>query len=175
MEAFRIIGITGIRESEIPCRGIWEYFETAFMGVYPEAEFSVKKFKYLPWEGKKICHYADDILEEYDDGKTTMLLGYSMGGVIATALEPRFKKTKISKVVTVFSPHTFLGGIFSKMCGSGLVKTRAPIFSMQARFDVVVPWGSKYPGAEQHRILNCDHLYGLNLKNAMKIAQASVL
>lgn len=175
MEGLRIVGINGIFEPESPCRGIWEYFELAFTQVYPEAEFSVKKLKYFPWEGKKIRHYADAILEEYDDGITTILLGYSMGGVIATALEPRFTKTKISKVVTVFSPHTLFGGIFSKMCGSGSVKTQAPVISIQARFDLVVPWGSKYPGAQQHRVLRCDHLFGLDLTCARKIAETSAL
>lgn len=175
VDTLRIVGIVGMLEPATPCFGLWEYFETAFKEVYPEAEFVVKRLRYLPFEGKKIRTYAEGILEEYDDGKPTMLFGYSMGGVVAAALEPRFIKTKISKVVTVFSPHTFLRGKFSQMCGSALLKTQTPIISVRARFDVVVPWGSKHPHASRHLVLNCDHLFGLNRKVALKIAEASVL
>lgn len=174
----RIIGIVGIWNLTRLYRPMWSHFESAFKARFPRATFSVEDIWYSPWQGEKIRAFADKIVSKYDDGgEEILLLGYSLGGSIATAIAPRFKKTRVRVVVTVWAPHTFLGGVFSKMLGVNLKGIGLPVVSCRARFDWLVIWGSKYPGATKHITVTCDHLFGLlfSKRPAEIIAEASLL
>lgn len=172
----RIIAIVGIWNFPREYQPLWQHFETAFTEEFPGSHFFLEQEWFSFWEKSRIRHFSDRIVEKYDDGgKEILLLGYSMGGVIAAAIAPRFRNTPVRKVVTVWSPHTFLGGLFSRMCGSTLGALPAPILSCQSRFDWFVPWGSKYPNATRHIIVPCDHLFSLlwSKKPANLIARAA--
>jgi len=173
----RIIGIVGIWSSRL-YKPVWRHFETAFKKRFLGATFAVEDVFFSPWQGKKIRKFADDIVAKYDDGgEDVLLLGWSMGGTIATSIVPKFKKTRVCGVVTVFSPHTFLWGLFSWMLGSSLQGVQAPVTSFSARFDYLVLWGAKYPKAVKHVWISCDHILGLlfSKKPAEEIAKAAVL
>ncbi|PCI30841.1 hypothetical protein COB52_00720 [Candidatus Kaiserbacteria bacterium] len=168
-----IVYIPGILEitSQISNR-----FRKAFAKYFPETDFVVEECFYFPWQKNKMLRFADAILKEYDhEGREVILFGFSMGGVIATAIAPRFKKAKV-RVITLMSPHTFLWGLFSKMLGSNLKDDEGiSIISFRARFDWVVWWGARHPYAEHHEAISCDHLLGplFSDKPAEKIAEVS--
>ncbi|MBC7836292.1 hypothetical protein H7X87_00735 [Acetobacteraceae bacterium] len=172
----RIIAIVGVWNFQTLSRLMWPHFETAFKKQFPRASFSVEHLWYSPWQGEKMRRFADSIVEKYDDGEEDiLLLGHSMGGVIATAIASRFTKARVVQVVTVFSPHKFLGGIFPRMLRSR--RTNVPVVSCSALLDWIVLWGARHPDAVRHARINCDHLFGLLLSKgpAEKIAKAAKL
>lgn len=172
----RIVAIVGIWNFRTAYRRLWKHFELAFAKEFPQAQFTVEYLWYSPWQRQKMRNFADGIVRKYDDGgKEVMLLGYSMGGVIVAAITPKFTKTKVRAVVSVWGPHTFLRGLFSWMLGSSLQKLSAPVISFSARLDYFVLWGAKYPAAVVHKKLWCDHLFGLLLSDgpAKTIAQTT--
>lgn len=172
----RIVAVVGIWDFQRLYGRLWKNFELAFVKEFPQARFTVEHLWYSPWQGKKMRTFAADIVRKYDDGgEDIILLGYSMGGVIATAITPKFTKTKVRAIVSVWGPHTFLWGLFSRMLGSNLQKLSAPVISFSARLDYFVPWGARYPAALVHKKLWCDHLLGLLLSggSAKTIAQTT--
>lgn len=148
----------------------------AFAKRLPDAVFATEECFYSPWQKTKMLAFAETILKKHDvEGGEVILLGYSMGGVIATAIAPRFKHAKV-RVITLMAPHTFLWGLFSKMLGSSLSSDGGiDIVSFQGWLDWAVVWGAKHPYARKHRKIFCDHLFGLLFSNrpAEKIADAS--
>lgn len=172
----RVLAIVGINEPNLPIGRLWRNFEKAFCGVYTDAKFMVERQHFMPWEGCRVRNFAEEILKKHDTNQEEeiLLLGYSLGGCVATAIADRFKKAKVHQIVTVFSLHTFFGKTFSKMCGSNLERTEAPVISFAARFDPVVWWGSRHPHAKKHIVLRTDHLFGLHFEGpAKQIAHAS--
>jgi hypothetical protein len=175
-KTLRVLAIVGINEPVAPAGVLWRNFEKAFCDVYSDATFVLERQHFMPWEGNKVRNFAETILEKHDinTGEEILLLGYSLGGCIATAIADRFQEVKVHQIVTVFSPHTFFGKTFSKMCGSNLGVTKAPVMSVTARFDPIVWWGSRHPYAKKHIMLHIDHLFGLNYEGpAKQIARAS--
>src|SRR5262249_6510427 len=68
-----------------------------------------------PWEIPRLRRFTDCLIEKYDDGVDTLLVGHSIGGVLACAIAASCKESEVVGVVTIFSPHRFLGGIFSRL------------------------------------------------------------
>lgn len=159
--ALRVIGIVGIWSIRL-YEPVWRHLREAFLGQFPGATFATEDMFFSPWQGKKMRAFADSIVCKYDDGGDDVLLvGWSMGGTIATAIAPKFKRTRVRGVVTIFSPHTLLWGLFSWMLGSNLKGIGVPVVSCSARFDWIVLWGGRYPAALKHFRVRCDHLLGL--------------
>jgi pimeloyl-ACP methyl ester carboxylesterase len=148
----------------------------AYSKRFPDAVFATEDCFYFPWEKTKMLRFAEEILKKNDvTGQEVILLGYSMGGVIATAIAPRFKHAKV-RVITLMAPHTFLWGLFPKMLGSSLSSDGGiDIVSFQGWLDWAVVWGAKHPHARKHHKIFCDHLVGLLFSSqpAEKIAEAS--
>lgn len=164
----RVIGIVGVWDFPKGYSKIWQNFREA---LGEDDTLTVEIAFYAPWNLSAMRDFAKRILNKYDDGdEDIVLLGYSMGGVIATVIADQFTHTHVSKVVTVFSPHTFLWGVFTRKLGAPL-ETDARIVSFGAQFDYMVWWGSEHPCAEEHHLLRCDHLLGLiiNPEHAKKI------
>lgn len=158
----RIVAIVGIWNFRTAYGRLWKNFELAFAKEFPQAQFSVEYLWYSPWQRQKIRNFADSIVRKYDDGgEEVMLLGYSMGGVIATAIAPKFAKTKVRALISVFGPHTFLFGLFSWMLRSRPEVCLTPVLSFRAKFDCMVWWGSFYPRAVKHITVYSDHLFWL--------------
>ena len=170
----RIVIIVGIWTFHNLYGPIFKHYKAAFANEFPHAQLSVEYLWYSPWQGQKMRNFADHILRKYDTGEEILLVGYSIGGSIACAIAPRFKHSAVRAVVTVFAPHTFLWGIFSRMLNVDLRRIPvAPVFSFEGRLDWAVLWGAKHPRARKHAKLWCDHLFGLlfSQKPAEKIAK----
>jgi len=171
----RVIGICGIWDNFLYDR-VWQHFAEAFGKQFPGSSFATERLWFWPWQKNKMLDFANRIIAKYDDGEEIMLLGWSMGGVIATSIAPKFTKSYVRAVVTVFSPHRFLFGLFSKMLGSIPERLgKIPVVSFSAiPIDELVWYGARYPGAIKHVNILSDH--GLALifspKPAATIAEA---
>lgn len=158
----RIIGIVGIWDFRRLYAWVWGNLESEFAKKFPGAGFTVEHLWYSPWQGKKMRSFCDSIVADNDRGGDIILVGWSMGGVVATAIAPRFKRSRVVAVVTLFSPHTFLFGLFSRMLNSSVHGLgQIPVVSFSARLDQLVLWGTRYPKAVRHLKMWSDHLFCL--------------
>ncbi len=142
---------------------MWEHLGAAFVHAFPGSDNAVEREFYLPWQTDAMRTYAERILIKHDSGEELLLVGHSMGGVIACAIAPRFAHSKVRGIVTIFSPHMYLGGHFSRALGAG--KVRIPLISFEAAWDAWVPYGTRHPQSREHTLLETDHVFGL-IRNA---------
>ena len=156
----RILCISGVWCLQHP-GSMWSNIGTAFTDQFPDAELVIAEEHNLhPWEFERMRRFCDHLVHAYDDGMETLLVGHSMGGIIACAIAKRFKKTRIHGIVTIFSPHTFLGGVFP-MVLSVTDDLRIPIISFGAVGDILVWWGTRHPESRMHQMLWSTHLSSL--------------
>jgi pimeloyl-ACP methyl ester carboxylesterase len=154
----RIIGISGVWCDQNP---IWKPLREAFTREFPRSEFVVKEEAGChPWEIWRLRKIVQDICREYDDGTPTLFVGHSMGGIIACAAAQKFRRSRIRGIVTIYSPHVFLGGFFSYALEAvGILP--APVLSFNARRDELVWWGARHPHSAVHITLPSNHFTDL--------------
>ena len=138
---------------------MWQHLEQEFKKVFPIDEAVVEHLFYLPWEFEKIRVYAKHVRFSHDTGDDVLIVGHSMGGVLACGIAPQFSKSRVRGVVTIFSPHTYMGGRFSLEFGA--VNIAAPIVSFAATWDAWVPYGARHEKSREHVELKTDHVFGL--------------
>lgn len=156
----RIVVIVGVVDSGILNRELWRRLDEVFEVEFPGVPVIVERSWYLPWDFQKMRKYGDRIVEKYDTGEDVILMGYSMGGVVASSIAARFTKSNVRMLATVFSPHQFLWGWFSSALGSNQNGfENFPVVSFTAKYDWIVWWGSAYPAAIKHFPLECDHYF----------------
>jgi len=145
----RILCLTGAWCVEHPCP-VWQNIGAALRSYFPDAEIVIEEEHDLdPWEIARIQSFCDQLVEKYDDGTETLFVGHSLGGRIACAVAYRFKKTPVCGIVTIFSPHTFLGKILPQI-PDAREKLNTTIVSFGARIDGVVLWGTHHPHETKH-------------------------
>ena len=143
-----IVGIVGIWDFPRIYIYMWNNLKAAFGKKIPGVSFEVEHLWYSLWEWRKMRNFADHLVEKYDTGEELLIVGYSLGGVIAAAMVPRFKRSKVRCVVTVFAPHRYLFGLFSWMLNSRPSEMGSTaVLSFGAHLDFMVPCGSRYPRA----------------------------
>ena len=138
---------------------LWRRLETEFRVYFPHATYVLEREFYSPFQKEKILAYGKRILKTHDTGEELLLVGHSMGGVLADAIAPRFTKSRVRGIVTIFSPHEYRDGEFARMLGVGT--SSIPLVSFAAAWDLLVPSGSRHPRTLEHRVLRTDHTYGL--------------
>ena len=156
----RIIAVPGIWYFARQYAGLERRLKDAFLEQFPDATFTMKYLWYHPWQGKKMRQFEEDLIAEFDTGGDVVLVGYSMGGIISCAIAPRFKKSNVRGVITIYAPHRYLWGFFSRMLGSKALNG-IPVASFAAKIDLMVPCGARHPQAVAHTWLWSDHLYAL--------------
>lgn len=166
----RLVAIGGILDSDFN-QGMWVNVGNALREYYPALTVSAQRTWYWPWQFAEMRRLIDHIVATYDTGEDLILAGHSLGGVLMCAAAPRFKKSRVVGVVTLFAPHTYLFGIFSKMLGC--TPLTVPVVSFKAWFDLMSPWGTRHAQSVRHTRLLTDHQFGLvkNKKLAATIAQ----
>jgi alpha-beta hydrolase superfamily lysophospholipase len=127
-----------------------------FRRQFPEIhEMVVEQLDFChPWDFERLQGFRDHLVAKYDDGIPTLIVGHSMGGVIACAIADRFEKTEVRGIVTIYSPHTFLREIFPRGLDAPR-ELRPKIVSFGAIGDMIVLWGTRHPDATRHfRVLS---------------------
>ena len=154
----RILGINGVWCHTNP---IWNTLVPAFKEKFPDAQFVIEEDSGCwPTEVRRMRKFVDHLYDKYDDGVDALLVGHSMGGIYASALANRFQRSTVRGVVTIFSPHSFLGGVFPLVLG--VTPLKAPIVSFRATRDMLVWWGTKHRQSIAHTDLSCDHFVQLS-------------
>lgn len=167
----RIIGISGAWSINNP---IWSLLGPAFIQQFKGQFVVEEEHNCHPWHIARLSHFAKKIVRGYDDGAQTLLVGHSMGGLVACSIANKFKKSHVCGVVTICTPHQFPNRLFAHMFGAG-TKVNAPIVSFGAKNDEVVWWGAAHPQARRHITINSDHFFALadDHQLAHSIAQQS--
>lgn len=156
-EGVRVVCLVGIFD----CWGIqemlWRNMEMQLQEQFPGCEVAVMRELFKPWEIKVVQAYAADVVKHYDDGKPTILLGYSLGGVVAQAMAEKFKKSEILAVVSLCSPLKWADKWGFQWKPETLPGKRLAIMGT---LDMLVPWWSAdVPNMKVHKMM-VDHLEG---------------
>ena len=166
----RIIGISGVWSYDNP---VWINLRKAFLREFPGARMVIEEESGCnPWEIRRLQDFADRLVRKYDDGTETLIVGHSMGGVIACAVADQFTRSAVRGIVSIYAPHHFFGGSFSRRLDAP-ARPEVPIISFQARYDEVVWWGTRHKHTVEHTLLDSSHQTSLvaNEKLAQKIAE----
>ena len=153
----------------------WETFAAAFKRWLPEATFHVET---EPWcklrEVGRFRAFTKRLIEKYDDGEDLLIVGHSLGGVIACAMQPRLNKSKVLGITTIHSPHRFIFSICTHLFRASDVS--APVLSFQGLHDMLVWWGTRHPKAVLHVRNNANHFIDLRdfEENAELVAETTV-
>ncbi len=150
----RIIGIDGVWRFH---GSIWIYLEYEFRRVLDVSAFHNEyELNGHPWQVSRFRKMGERIVRKYDDGMDTLLVGHSLGGVVACGIADRFKKSRILGVVTIFSPHRFPFKATTHIVGSRK-QISVPIITFRAYRDPLVLWGTRHPQSIAHTALWCNH------------------
>jgi len=141
---------------------MWDGAQTAFGEVYPDARFETYFDYYHILESKIMRNLVRTLVERNDTGDDVLLLGHSMGGVIAHAMATHFVRSRVRGIVTVFSPHTYLWGQFGKQLEAQPISDATPFITFEGTLDWLVPFGTAWhPQTWKHVRLVTDHQEGL--------------
>lgn len=155
----RIIGIVGIMDDDYSAR-MWDHLGPALQAHYPGATVEVARADYQFWQASAMRAFALRIAAAHDSGEDVLLVGHSMGGIVAAAAATRFRKSRVVGVVTLFAPHRFLRGVFSKMLRCEALDG-IPIVTFGAWIDILSAWGNRHQDSLCHTRLLTDHHHGL--------------
>ncbi len=105
----RVIALVGIMDLPGSGARLWDGFADAFADSLPEHEWTVMHRFYLPWQFSRMQRYAKDVRAhiDTDDLRPVVLIGYSLGGVIARAVAPTCVSGVVRLVVTMQAPHAW--------------------------------------------------------------------
>lgn len=150
--SMRMVCISGawVRGGQLP---FWPNVQSEFHGWIPEiSEMVVEALEFChPWDYERLREFRDYLVKKYDDGKPTIFVGHSMGGVLACAVAKRLRRTRVLGIVTLFSPHRMFGGAFLRALDAQGNLGGMPIISFGAVGDLLVPfWATRHPHARRH-------------------------
>lgn len=158
----RLLCISGISLPFLPRarKQIWPNIESGFRGQYPEIdEVKVERLnpRCRPWDFDEMRAFCDELVERYDDGKETIFVGHSAGGVFACYIAERFAHTSVRGIVTICTPHRLMRDLYPRKL-KVRNDTDIPIITMGGIIDGIVPvWATKHPQSRQHRIFRSTH------------------
>jgi pimeloyl-ACP methyl ester carboxylesterase len=176
----KIVLIAGTWYREDVYLSIWGNIQSALKYQYPEASFVCKQAVYHLWNLDIMKSLGNSIVAEEDTGEDILLLGHSMGGIIACGIASKFKKSRVVGVVTIFSPH-MLGKVipgldYTRILFGKREKIPAPVISFGGAIDPLV-WSmfTAHPNALHHEILWSDHRFLLGSSQEVSDRIANVV
>jgi len=134
-------------------------------------------FMYLHFEYKKLEKIIAQGVKLLDDGKPTIIIAHSFGGILAKTMIDRSKHHKVQKLITMASPH--------KMVLWGVRKTKTylqtpacvdvPTQTFGGYMDSIVPFYQTGVKNAPHKTLWSFHLgFLLSSKIRNKVIQSSL-
>lgn len=147
----------------IAINGLWCYNAEPWRLVRPRLERRLPVRSFIELEeyacGVRTMHrlrrLTERVVSTMDDGVETLLLGHSMGGVVACSAAARFTRTPIRGIVTVFAPHRMFFGAFTRYL-SAPDMLPAPILTFEAKHDEIVH-GTRHRSSIEHIVLDSNH------------------
>lgn len=143
---------------------VWCVFIQKLQAAFPAARIVLKRERFGIRDAARTRRIIADAVAQNDNGESILLIGHSLGGLLALRAAELFVRSRVIAVATLFSPHLTLGGWLSRLHGTE--KVSVPIISFEAVPDRMVPWGAAHPMSSVHRKLFTDHLWGLKWKGA---------
>jgi alpha-beta hydrolase superfamily lysophospholipase len=158
---------------------IWGNVSRALRAHYPDATFVYKQAWYHLWELEKMKALSDSIVAEEDTGEDILLVGHSMGGIMACGIAKQFKQSRVLGIVTIFSPHElgkYLPRLdFYKKIYGGVSDPQVPIISFGGYLDPLVWWWrSRHPRSMHHVNFLSDHRFLLGWRKHIAETIASI-
>ncbi len=148
----RFLGINGILCFDNP---VLQQVSTALSRLVPFTQVQITEETGMHFhQVSRFVRYRDWLSSEFDDGVPTLLVGHSLGGVIACSVSRTLKRTKVVGIVTINAPHRYIG--YSRVLDA-VGDLPAPIVTFQGKRDRVVFWGTKHPQSQLHTVLDVDH------------------
>ena len=152
----KIVGIVGIIDLGLRGNRLWCNMRDALAREFPNTEFALERRFYLPWQAQKMRAFADSIVAKHDTGEELILLGYSLGGIIACAIAPRFVRSNVRLIATVGTPHQL--AFLRRMLAPTGAPYATPDITFSGVLDPVVLWFlTDVPGSKRVSLLS-DHL-----------------
>lgn len=157
----RVIGIGGIWSSNNP---VWATLGPAFERAFVHARFIPDDVFGHPWSFGTFRSHGDAVVRRHDTSGEVVIVGYSMGGVVACAIASAFRRARVHGVVTLYAPHTFIGSFFTAQLGAPRCPP-VPVVSFGARYDEIVWWGARHPCALEHHDMPSTHFIDLLVRD----------
>lgn len=153
----RILGLVGILDAASIQEPMWANWRAAFAKRMPQSKLEIARKFFTPFDYPTLNAFADETVAAYDDGVPTLLFGYSLGGVVAHHIAPKFTRTPIVGVVSVCSPLAK-----AEDWWDWPLQHDYPALSFGGLLDTVVPYPlTKREGVDHESILT-DHLIGFS-------------
>ena len=156
MCALRIVAVSGIRSRNNP---IWRHFFAAFKEFLPHGCMEIEEEPMCEfYHIGRFRRFAGRLVERYDDGRQTLFVGHSMGGLISCKVVSELQITPVVGVITVFTPHQHwpFARLLQVPKNPGV-----PTISFEAERDHLVPWGTRHPLSSLHTKISSRHLRGI--------------
>ena len=138
--------------------GIWPNVQSAFAIQYPRAEFVVVEAENCtPFEVQRWHTLIQRCVERFDDGRGTIVVGHSLGGMLADAVGALFRSTPLLGIITIFTPRCYWGVPLAAWYGLP-ESTKAPAISFEASDDEIVFGETRHRRSISHTVLESDHM-----------------
>jgi len=146
-------------------------WRTELQEAFPRSDVIImdeKFYNYLQHE--VIESVVQETIQIVDDGVPTTLISHSFGGILAKAVISRSKKSNITALITMASPHTYrwFGVQQAKEYIRSPESVTTPSISFGGYLDIVVPFFFSRIAKEKHQNIWCFHLSFLLSKNVRK-------
>ena len=152
----RILFVVGIQSPKIYLNG----WKKELPKLFPGAEIHYIDDFYFHIEHQKIDAIVQKGVDILDDGKETILIAHSFGGMLGKTMIARAKNANIRLLCTLASPHDidYAGVLEARTFLKTPKSVEVPSLSFGGYFDPICPfWKTEMKGA-QHENLSSDHL-----------------
>ncbi len=158
----RVLGINGIRCNDNPvlprvCAKLSTMVELSDIEITQERNMAF-------YEIRRMRAYRDSVAKAFDDGTPTLIVGHSVGGVIACGVAKRFEHSLVMGIITINAPHEYLG--YGRMLDGGK-PVPAKIVTFGSSRDRVVLWGTAHAESMSHTVLEADHYRDIGASDAL--------
>jgi len=152
----RILFVVGIQSPKMYLAG----WESDFPRFFPEAEIHYIDDFYLHLEYDKIEAITQKGVEILKDGKETIILAHSFGGILGKTMISRAENANVRLLCTLASPHEmrYAGLSKAKKFLKTPSKVPVPCLSFGGYFDPICPFWKTQMVDAPHENLPCDHL-----------------
>ena len=157
MQLVVVTGITSFDPSG------WRLWHAGLQKFLPDINLHILRRLYFlpvsPWAQARAREVIDEGVALLQTEEPTILIGYSLGGLIAKTMIQRSKDHQVKLLVTLGTPHRAMFGVQRFIKNIGVPESvHVPTFTYGGLQDRLVHARHTHmDGAQTHTILNCNH------------------